>query len=170
MVQPKRTASHALPLHEGPQELRLSTWMQLVRTFTWIERRIGGLLAKHDITLPQFDVLATLRFSEGVTQQTLAERLLVTKGNVCGLLDRLEAVGWVDRRHDPADARANRLHLTAKGRKKIDAIFPEHHELIMALMSNLPEASLKSLRQTLGDLEKACDTIEQKEGKSNPGY
>ena len=134
-----------------------------MRTFTWIERRITGLLAKHDITLPQFDVLATLRFSEGVTQQTLAERLLVTKGNVCGLLDRLESVGWVERRLDPADARANRLHLTAKGRKKIDAIFPEHHELIIALMSDLSEPSLKSLRQTLGHLEKACETIEQKE-------
>ena len=63
--------------------------MQLARTFYKIERSISASLAAQELTLAQFDVLATLRYGEGVTQKELAELLLVTKGNVVGLLDRL---------------------------------------------------------------------------------
>ena len=69
--------------------MRRRTWVRLVRVVSLIQRRIVVALAHHDVTLPQFDVLATLRFGEGLTQQELAGRLLVTKGNVCGVLDRL---------------------------------------------------------------------------------
>src|SRR5436305_10663045 len=90
--------SEPLALYESAPQVRLRTWVQLARTFYRIHRRIMSALARHDVTMPQFDILATLRFSEGVTQQELAERLLVTKGNVCGVLDRLEGLGWVSRR------------------------------------------------------------------------
>src|SRR4051794_20242664 len=98
---------HPLPQYESAFEVKVRTWVQLARTFYLIQRRIMTMLAGHELTMPQFDVLATLRFSEGVTQQELAKRLLVTKGNVCGVLDRLEGLGWVQRRSDPKDARAN---------------------------------------------------------------
>ena len=53
----------------------------------------------------------------GITQQELAERLLVTKANVVGLIDRVSPAGWVERRADPEDRRVNRLYLTNAGRK-----------------------------------------------------
>src|SRR5687768_3651944 len=108
MVKRGAPVSGGLTVLEGPAEVKLRTWVALVRTFSLVQRRLVTVLARHDLTLPQFDVLATLRFSEGVTQQELARRLLVTKGNVCGILDRLGDVGWVERRTDPRDARANR--------------------------------------------------------------
>src|SRR5678815_1161324 len=138
-----------LPLLERPDEVRLRAWVQLARVFYRVQKRIVLALGRHDVTLPQFDVLATLRFSEGVTQQELAERLLVTKGNVCGVLDRLEALGWVERRPDPKDARANRLHLTAAGRRKIGAVLPEHDALVLRAMRECSDADVKSLRRLL---------------------
>ena len=84
-------------------------------------RDLTEVLADHGVTLPQFDVLATLWHGEGITQQELAERLLVTKGNVVGLIDRLCGAGLIERRDDPADRRANRLHLTKAGRKRLAA-------------------------------------------------
>jgi DNA-binding MarR family transcriptional regulator len=142
----------SLALYESPEQLRLDTWLQLVRTFNVLERRIVAMLSGHDITLPQFDVLATLRFSEGVTQQELAERLLVTKGNVCGLLDRLERLGWVERRPDPKDARANRLHLTAAGRRKVAKVLPDHDALVLDNFRPLPDPEIKALRQALAEI------------------
>src|SRR3954464_675080 len=124
--RPPSPISRHLAIYESPDEARLRAWVQMSRTFYRVQRRIMSALAEHKITLPQFDVLATLRYSEGVTQQELAERLLVTKGNVCGVLDRLEALKWVERRQDAEDGRANRLHLTAAGRRKIDAVLPDH--------------------------------------------
>src|SRR4051794_5035802 len=114
----RSSAISRLPLYESLRDLRRQTWVQLARAFYLIQRRVTLVLAGHDLTLPQFDVLATLRFSEGVSQQELAERLLVTKGNVCGVLDRLERLGWVERRPDPNDGRANRLYFTAARRRQ----------------------------------------------------
>ena len=106
MVQDRRQyRSHRLPRLEDPAVARKLGWLQMVRTFYRMQRRIEQSLGDHAITLPQFDVLATLNFGEGITQQELAERLLVTKGNVCGVLDRLETSGWVERRPDSLDRR-----------------------------------------------------------------
>src|SRR5688572_632302 len=103
----------------------------MIRAVQLVQRRVVATLTAHGLTLPQFDVLATLRYGEGVTQQELAGRLLVTKGNVCGVLDRLERLKWVERRADPDDARANRVYLTAAGRRKIDAVLPEHDATVL---------------------------------------
>ena len=102
--------------------------------------------------MPQFDILATLRFSEGVTQQELAERLLVTKGNVCGVLDRLERLNWVQRRSDPEDRRTNRLYLTPTGKKKVAVLLPEHDAVVLKAMRTLSNDDVKALRIILQSL------------------
>jgi MarR family transcriptional regulator, organic hydroperoxide resistance regulator len=157
-VVSRSTTSKHLPLLEGDDQLKLRTWVQLARTFYRVQRRIVMTLSEHDVTLPQFDVLATLRFSEGVTQQELAARLLVTKGNVCGVLDRLEAMGCVERRADPQDKRANRLHLTTTGRKRVDALLPEHDALILRTLRDVPPADVKILRRLLEQIEVRAET------------
>jgi DNA-binding MarR family transcriptional regulator len=144
-----------LPLYEAPDDAKRRAWVQTLRVTQLVERQIVVVLARHGLTLPQFDVIATLRFSEGVTQQELAERLLVTKGNVCGVLDRLEALGWVERRPDPQDRRANRLHLTAAGRRKIGQVMPEHDAVMLAVMKGVSDADVKTLRKVLGEIERA---------------
>ena len=161
MPQPPASSAraHRLTLLESPDELRRRAWVQLVRTVSLIQRRIVSTLSAHEITLPQFDVLATLRFSEGVTQQELAERLLVTKGNVCGVLDRLEALGWVQRKPDPKDRRANRVYLTAAGRKRVDVLLPEHDALVVSTLGALPDGGVKSLRNLLEELERATGAV-----------
>jgi DNA-binding MarR family transcriptional regulator len=145
-------ASH-LPILEEPDQLKLRAWVQLARTYQLVCREIALLLAENDITMPQFDLLATLRFSEGATQQELATRLLVTKGNVCQVLDRLEEFGWVRRQADPKDARTNRLYLTAAGRKKIGAVLPRHDTLVLRAMKSLSAAEVQALRSSLQTLE-----------------
>ena len=149
--------SRQLAVYEPPDQVRLRTWVQMVRAFYRVQRRIVTVLAQADVTLPQFDVLATLRFSEGVTQQELAERLLVTKGNVCGVLDRLERLGWVERRPDANDRRANRLHLTAGGRRKVDAVLPRHDALVLDATRALSDVDVAFLRGLLERLEQAND-------------
>src|ERR1700744_1691643 len=99
-------------LNEDARPWEIKVWVMFARVSTRLGRRLGPCLAAHGLSLSQFDVLATLRHGEGITQQDLAERLLVTKGNVVGLIDRVSAAGWVERRPDPDDRRANRLYFT----------------------------------------------------------
>ena len=53
---------------------------------------VAGRLREIGLSVPQCDVLTTLTEAEGVSQQELAKRLYVTKGNISGLLDRLDAL------------------------------------------------------------------------------
>lgn len=105
------------------------------------------------MTMPQFDVMASLKYGEGLTQQELAERLMVTKGNMCGLLDRLENGGWVERRADVTDARANRVYLTVSGRRKIEAALPAHDEFVAGLLKALAISEVDELRHLLEKVE-----------------
>jgi DNA-binding MarR family transcriptional regulator len=157
MAEKATSRGRSLSLYEGEQDVKLRTWVELARAFQLIQRRVTSLVSGHGLTLPQFDVLATLRFGEGLTQQELARRLLVTKGNVCGVIDRLEGLGWVERRPDANDRRANRLHLTAGGRRKIDSVLPEHEALVADAMRVLSAADAKALRALLGELARAND-------------
>ena len=83
-------------------------------------------------------------------QQELAERLLVTKANVVGLIDRVSAAGWVERRPDPEDRRVNRLYLTSAGRKLACKAEPGQRALVKNIFGCLSEAELWQMHALLG--------------------
>jgi MarR family transcriptional regulator, organic hydroperoxide resistance regulator len=128
----------------------VTTWL---RVHNRLERRMGEALGVHGLTMPQFDVLATLWHGEGITQQELAGRLLVTKGNVVGLIDRISSAGWVERRPDPEDRRANRLYLTDAGRKLLAEAWPSQIALSQKVFGTLSEAELATLHGLLVRIE-----------------
>jgi len=144
-------------LNEDPRGWEVRVSVTLARVYTRLERRQGQALAAHGLSLPQFDVLATLWHGEGITQQELAERLLVTKGNVVGLLNRICAAGWVERCPDPEDRRANRLYLTEAGRELVCAAIPCQNADIRKVFGRLSEEDLKRMHQILEQLEAGLD-------------
>jgi len=131
----------------------LQTWLRLARVYQKIQRQLERILDNAGLTLPQFDVLANLGMSEGITQQELAERLLVTKGNVCGLLDRMESAGWVQRKPSMQDRRANHIYLTDKGRAALQAAFPIHLGLIQQCLAPLSTVQQAQLNELLDQIE-----------------
>jgi DNA-binding MarR family transcriptional regulator len=151
-------AGRRLPVLLKPEELEFRTWVQLVRTLDRIEQRLEQALDGHGLSIAQFDILASLGFEEGITQQELAERLLVTKGNICGMIGRMEAGGWVERKPDPEDRRANRLFLTRRGKTLLAHVAPEQHALIKQTMSALAPGEIQSLYQFLDRLDEAAES------------
>ena len=146
-------------LNEDPRGWEARVWLTFARVSTRLERRLGQCLTVHGLSLSQFDVLATLWHGEGITQQELAERLLVTKGNVVGLIDRVGAAGWVERRPDPEDRRANRLYLTDAGRKLISDAFPRHAADVRKAFGRLSEDELRQMHKLLEKLEAGLDAV-----------
>jgi DNA-binding MarR family transcriptional regulator len=94
----------------------MRVWFRFIRLHLRVSTAIAGELRAIGLSIPQFDLLSTLTEREGTTQQELAERLYVTKGNVSGLVDRLVAADMVERRPLPGDRRSHALHLTDHGR------------------------------------------------------
>lgn len=81
--------------------------------------------------MAQFGVLARVGASEGMGQQQVADSLVVTRGNVCQVLDRMEGWGWISRR---PEGRTNRLFLTSGGRRVFDEVVRLRDASISALM------------------------------------
>jgi DNA-binding MarR family transcriptional regulator len=134
----------------------LLAWLRLVRVFQQIDRASTDSLRPHQISPAQLDVLAKVGLSEGISQQALANALLVTKGNVCQLLDKMEANELIERR--PA-GRLNRLFLTEKGRGIFETVVPRHDALVAGYLGALSHADqrelLRLLRRVDHSLERA---------------
>jgi DNA-binding MarR family transcriptional regulator len=103
-------------------------------------------------TLPRFDLLANLHREDGQTLAGLSRALIVTAGNVTGLVDRAERDGVVERRPEPTDRRVVRVWLTSKGRKLIRELLPIHARQVQTLIGSLPAAERRELRRLLGGL------------------
>ena len=136
-------------------------WIHLMRVHDKLNRHLMDHLRHHELTLAQFDVLAQLTAAPGISQQELAERLFVTKGNVCGLLDRLESERkLVERRDDPDDRRAHLLFLTDKGKRLINRVLPDHNDLVVEHMSALSADEQRELLDLLRNLDRSLQLHE----------
>jgi DNA-binding MarR family transcriptional regulator len=99
------------------------------------------------LSIPQFDLLSTLTEREGLSQQELAERLYVTKGNVSGLLDRMVEAGLVERRTLPGDRRSNALFLTSKGRDLAERGIAAQRAYVAKTLGTLDSRDLDNLER-----------------------
>jgi MarR family transcriptional regulator, 2-MHQ and catechol-resistance regulon repressor len=136
-------------------------WVRLLRVSQKVERDLAGQLRLWGLNNAQFDVLAHVGAAEGITQQELADSLLVTKGNVAQLLDRMEKRGLIERR---SQGRTNRLFLTDEGRRTFAEVVPAHEALIDDRLSVLSEEEQRQLFELLRKLDRALDKEQPAEG------
>ena len=99
-----------------------------------------------------FDVLARVRAHDGLTQNELAESLLVTKGNISQLVTKLVTEGLLERR---ADGRSQRLHLSPRGKKLADEAVPWQEALLEESLQALSPSEVKDLTRLLRKWEKS---------------
>lgn len=133
----------------GPSVL---AWMRLARIFQKIDRASAEHLRAWGLSVAQFDVLAQVGSAEGITQQELADKLLVTKGNICQLLDRLERHGLLRRRQE---GRTNRLFLTDAGQRLYQQVLPAQEAFIARQFSALSPEEQAQLLALLRKLDHA---------------
>lgn len=110
-----------------------------------------------DLSLARFDLLAQLAREDGQTLAQLSRRMLVTAGNLTGLVDRAERDGIVERRPDPNDRRLTRVSLTARGQKLAQKAIARHAELAEEILGPLQAKEREELRRLLGRLREALD-------------
>ncbi len=140
----------------GKQSLRL--WLRLLACENLIEQTVRTRLrVAFDITLPQFDVLSELEHAgNALTMSQLSQKLMVSNGNVTGVVDRLERDGLVRRRASSTDRRVQYIELTEQGVSLFRDIASEHERWIENLLGDLSANEIKTLIAGLG---KAKDSI-----------
>ena len=102
------------------------------------------------VTRPQWQVLSLLRIHAGSNQGALADMLDVEPITLARMIDRLQDGGLVERRADPADRRAWRIHLTAKGEDLVEKLLPFGEQTLEAALEGVDEGERANLLLTLG--------------------
>jgi DNA-binding MarR family transcriptional regulator len=124
-------------------------WFRLIRLEARMQAAVGERLREIGVSIPQCDVLTTLTEKEGVSQQELAKRLYVTKGNISGLIDRLEEAGLVERRSTAADRRQHAICLTEAGRAMAEKAIQVQRRWIASTLGRMSEGDLEALETQL---------------------
>ena len=133
----------------------LRLWLRLLTCSQLIERHVRTRLRERfGITLPRFDLMSQLeRNRGGLKMNELSRLLMVTGGNITGIVDQLVKEGLVERVDDAADRRAWRVRLTRAGDKAFAEMARAHEEWVVELLSGLSRKDADSLMHLLARLK-----------------
>lgn len=122
-----------------PSKQRLRLWLSLLRATRHVEGALREeMRSAYGSTLPRFDVLSALdRSPEGLLMSALSQRLMVSNGNVTGIVERLVGDGLVERLSVLGDRRATRVRLTAAGAKLFAEMAVEHEQWVDRLLADI---------------------------------
>jgi DNA-binding MarR family transcriptional regulator len=131
------------------EEVRL--WLRLLSLTNIIEGEVRQQLRRRfDVTLPRFDVMAQLaRSPDGMSLSQLSKRMMVSNGNVTGLVETLVASGHVERRTDSEDKRARVVRLTPLGRRFFSRMAAEHKTWLSQMLREVSGADLAALTRLI---------------------
>ena len=115
----------------------LNAFIAFFRSFNTLNSNLGQEIKSYGITDSQFGILEVLLHLGPQEQHHLAEKLLVSGGNITFIVDNLEKAGYVNRTVQESDRRWKLVSLTDKGRMLISNLFPQHVEFIEKLMGAL---------------------------------
>lgn len=143
-------------LSDRPAATRIAAkepFMPLMREFVRAYQAFTVYDEEHirqlNLTCPQFDVIATLGNTAGMTMHQLAEKTLVTKGTLTGIVDRLEKKGLVRREVPPEDRRCFMIVLTDEGERIFEEVFPAHIAYLKQRFSRLSEQESQEILSAL---------------------
>ena len=141
--------------------MRNKRYMPLVRALVECARSFEQCSSAHvrelGLTPAQFDIIATLGNTAGMSCKELGEKTLITKGTMTGVLDRLQAKGLLSRHDSPEDGRSWITKLTVDGQTLFEEIFPRHLAHLDPLFINFTDLELDNMRQQLCRLRSAFE-------------
>ena len=100
------------------------------------------------------------RHPGGLTLTALSNHMMVSNGNLTGLVGRLVTDGLVERRPDPRDRRSRRVALTGAGKAHFDDMTPAHEAWINHMLDGLSQDDIDLLHNILGKLKLSAAAIE----------
>jgi len=125
---------------------------ELVRCYQAFEQYSAAHIRDMGLTPAQFDVIATLGNTEGMTFKELGEKTLITKGTLTGVVDRLVEKGLVARKDHPCDARCFKVVLTRAGEREFLRVFEPHVEHVGLAFERLSGDEIKLMIEKLQTL------------------
>ena len=135
----------------------MEAWHGFLRTHAALVRELDmEMQEEHGLSLTQYEVLLLLARSDdgSVRMSDLADGALLSLSGLSRLVDRLVAMGLVERTQCPSDRRSSLACLTTAGRKRFREARPTHHEGVRRLFADrLPDDAIAALNAAWAALE-----------------
>lgn len=128
---------------------------ELVRAYQAFETYSAAHVRTLGLTSSQFDIIATLGNTDGLSFKDLGEKSLITKGTLTGVIDRLEAKGLVKRIASPSDGRSQIVQLTQAGVALFATVFPTHLNHLDQVFTDFTQQDLERAAAVLLHLKEA---------------
>jgi DNA-binding MarR family transcriptional regulator len=127
------------PKAEAESKDHLRLWLRMLKVSRTVESELRERLrVEFGTTLPRFDVMSALyRNQSGMKMSELSRMLMVSNGNVTGIVDRLTDDGMMIREAVPGDRRAARVKLTQKGITEFAKLAEAHERWVSELLGGL---------------------------------
>ena len=133
--------------------MRPNPFLPVIRELAHCYQAFESYSARHvrslDLTPSQFDIIATLGNTPGMTFRELGEKSLITKGTLTGVVDRLEAKKLVRRAPSPTDGRCQIVQLTPHGEEMFSKVFPAHVAHVGHAFAELNKEELHQMQDML---------------------
>ncbi|WP_445928083.1 MarR family winged helix-turn-helix transcriptional regulator [Leptodesmis sp.] len=146
---PPQPSADPTVTQQAAQEPALALMRDLVRTYQAFYASDEEQIRQWGLTVPQFDVICTLGNTSGLMMGQIAEKTLVTKGTLTGIIDRLESKGLVRREVPPQNRRCFIVVLTPKGQQMFEEIFPAHVTYLRQRLSVLSSEEMQQIQAAL---------------------
>ena len=146
-------------------DLKRQLVAQLVESSRLLRNFIDHRAKERGTTRAQWIVLFRLRQNEGLSQVDLADVLELQPISLVRLLDRLVEHGLLERRHDPKDRRANRLFLTAKGKRLVDDLDSLRDAIATDVFHDVPDKVLQTSLETLREAKERIKALSDQSGQ-----
>lgn len=136
------------------RDATLLTWFRFIRVLKKLLPQMDEYLRNWGLSQGQFDLLAEIAAEEGINQQTCANRLNVTKGNITQHLSNLEKKGYIQREKNGRDSYVS---LTDEGSTLFSTIMPAHDQHVKNILAPLTEEELRQFAAILRKLGRGLD-------------
>ena len=135
----------------GDAKARLRLWIRMLRLTRTIESELReNLRTEFGATLPRFDVMAALyRFPDGMILSELSRYLMVSNGNVTGIVNRLENDGLVERTLRDGDRRTSVVRLSEQGVRNFESMASAHESWVDEIFASLAPGEAERLAARL---------------------
>lgn len=151
----------------GEHHQALKLWLRMLSCTVRVEDAIRSRLrSSFGITLPRFDLMAQLeRHPAGLRMGELSKRMMVTGGNVTGIVDQLEKEQLVERVADPQDRRAFVVRLTRAGRTAFAEMAAMHEGWVAELFAGVSSADKATMIALLDTMKQHLTKQDLKDDK-----
>ncbi len=142
-------------------KLDSACWFAVVEAYQTCNRRYSAMLREFDLTIPQYDVLSAIdKLGDQAQPKQIADELVVTRGNVTGLLTRLQERRLISTRQSESDGRSFLCELTRRGKTLLGDARAAAAQFITEQLAPFDDASKTEMESTMRRMQSHLESLD----------